>query len=254
MAIGNQTLGRGKIYFSLFKSGTYTPDGWRYVGNSPSFALNITNENLDHFSSDEGVREKDKSIVLQTTSTGSAELDDIQLENLSLFFFGSTSTLTQTSGTAVEETFTDVKQGLMYQLGVTDGNPTGVRSISSVVVEVATVAKTVNTDYTVNAELGQITIVEGGGIADLADIDVTYNRAAKSREQVISGSDQVEGALKFIADNPEGDDMDYTMPYVRLSPNGDYNLKGDDWLKLGLNIEILKAPSRERIYIDGRPY
>lgn len=251
---GNQTLGRGKLYFSLFKTGTYTPAGYRYVGNTPSFSLNIQNETLDHFSSDEGVKQKDKSIILETTSTGQLICDDIQRENLALFFFGSSSLVAQTSATGVTETITDVKQGMMYQIGATTGNPGGVRSISNVVVEVASVVKTLTTDYTVNEELGQITIVQGGGIAEDADIDIEYDRAAKTREQVISGSEQVEGAIKFIADNPEGNDMDYTIPYVRLAPNGDFNLKGDDWLQLPLSVEILKAPSLERIYLDGRPY
>lgn len=251
---GNQTLGRGKLYFSLFKTGTYTPEGYRYIGNTPSFSLNIQNETLDHFSSDEGVREKDKSIVLQTTSTGQLSCDDINVENLALFFFGSSSVVSQTSATSQSETINGVKQGLMYQVGVSNNNPTGVRKLSNVVVQVSASTKTVDVDYTVDLDLGQITIIQGGGIADAANITVTYDRAAVSRKQVISGSDQVQGSIKFIADNPEGEDLDYTLPYVRLAPNGDYNLKGDDWLVLALNVEILKAPNRDRIYLDARPY
>lgn len=364
MAIGNQTLGRGKLYFSRFKTGTYNPEGYRYVGNTPSFSLNIENETLDHFSSDEGVKEKDKSIVLQTTSTGALVCDDIQLENLALFFFGSSSTLSQSALTSQTETLTDVIPGMMYQLGVTDNNPSGIRSISNVsaggpvpatgtitfsanpaaddtvtvngttftakasgatgnqfnigadvtatalalknvlnasvvsgvalatytsalgVVTVtydtvgtagnsftltkvgtniavsgatlaggsSTGAMTLTTDYTVDLDLGTITIVEGGHIDDGDEVVVTFDQAAKSRNQVISGSTQIEGALKFVADNPEGDNLDYLMPYVRLAPNGDYDLKGDDWLQLSLSVEILKAPSRERIYLDGRAY
>jgi hypothetical protein len=34
--MGNQTLGRGKVNFSLFKPGTQTPAGFRYIGNTPS--------------------------------------------------------------------------------------------------------------------------------------------------------------------------------------------------------------------------
>lgn len=252
--MGNQTLGRGELHFSLFKSGTETPAGFRYLGNSPEFNVTIENETLDHFSSDRGIREKDKSVVLETTSTGSLTLDDIQLENLALFFFGTTSTLVQTSATAETETFAGVKQGLSYQLGQTTANPTGVRSVTNVVVEVATVAQTVDVDYTVDLELGIITIVAGGGIADAADIDVTYDRSAVNRDQVISGTDQIEGALRFISYNPEGDKIDYYFPKVKLSPNGDFGLKSDEWQQLPLSVEILKATGVERIYADGRPF
>ncbi len=41
MAANNQTLGRGKVYFSKFKTDTYTPEGYRYLGNTPSFNLSI---------------------------------------------------------------------------------------------------------------------------------------------------------------------------------------------------------------------
>lgn len=254
MNIGNQTLGRGKVYFSLFKTGSYVPAGFRYIGNTPSFNLTIDNQKLEHFSSDEGIRKKDKSIVLETTQTGSLACDDIQLENLALFFFGEHGTVAQTAQAAVVETIADVQPGLMYQLGTSDANPTGVRSISNVVVKVGAAVKAVDTDYTVDAELGLITIVKGGTIAADADIEVTYDRAAVNREQVISGADQVEGAILFVSANPEGEKMDYLMPYVRLAPNGDFALKSDEWQQLNLNVEILNAPNREAIYLDGRPF
>jgi hypothetical protein len=108
---GNQTLGRGELRFSRFKTGTYTPEGFRYLGNSPSFSLTVASTNLDHYSSDHGVREKDKSIAVEVNRTAKFDADDIQLDNLAYFFFGSKATVTQTSSTANTETFTGVIQG-----------------------------------------------------------------------------------------------------------------------------------------------
>ena len=54
--------------------------------------------------------------------------------------------------------------------------------------------------------------------------------------------------------NPEGAKMDYFMAYVRLSPNGDFALKGEEWQQLSLTVEVLKAGDLERLYIDGRPF
>lgn len=254
--LGNQTLGRGKVYVSKFLAGTHTPAGWRYIGNSPSFGLNMSQEKLDHYSSDAGVRVKDKSVVLQVDITGNLVLDDINFQNLELFFFGSSSVLAQTSATAQTESFTAVVQGYGYQLGVTSPNPTGVRSISNVVVTVSASPKTLGTDYTVDAERGTIYIVEGGGIADGATIAVTYDRAAKSRKQFVSGTTQIEGALRFVSDNPQGEKNDFYMPYVRLGPNGDFNLKADEWQQLPLTAEILAdvTYNRAAIYCDGQAY
>jgi hypothetical protein len=254
--IGNQTLGRGKILFSLFKQGTHTPAGFRYVGNTPSFNLTISQDKLDHFSSDAGVRVKDKSIILQVDYSGNLVMDDLNSANLSLFFFGNQSTLSQTSATAQSESFTGTTQGYAYQLGMTTGNPTGVRQISNVVVTVSASSKTLGTDYTIDAARGTITVVEGGTIADGSTMAVTYDRAAVSRKQVISGTTQVEGALRFESYNPQGEKNDFYMPYVRLGPNGDFELKSDEWQQLPCSVEILADPaySREAIYIDGQPF
>jgi hypothetical protein len=43
------------------------------------------------------------------------------------------------------------------------------------------------------------------------------------------------------------------LPYVKLSPNGDYALKGDEWQQIPLSIEVLKASGKEAIYRDGVP-
>ena len=254
MALGNQTLGRGKVYFSLFKTGTYTPSGYRYVGNTPAFSLNQENETLEHYSSDEGIREKDNEVILQTNVTGSLTMDDIQPENLALFFFGSSSVLAQTSATGQTETFVDVIEGHSYMVGVSDLNPTGVRSLTNVVVKVGATAKTLNTDYTLNAELGMITIVEGGGINTGDDVIVEYDRSAKSRKQIISGTDQIEGAVLFESTNEVGERFDYLIPRVKLSPNGEFALKTDEWQQLPISVEVLKVPNKSRIYIDGRPF
>jgi hypothetical protein len=258
LELGNQTLGRGKVLFSKFQTGTFTPEGFRYLGNSPSFSINMAQQKLDHFSSDTGVRVKDKSIVLQVDITGNLVLDDINFQNLELFFFGSSSVIAQTSATSQTQTFTNVQTGFGYRLGMTGNNPTGVRSISNVSVTSNTTARTLGTDYTVDAERGIIYPVEGGGIADGHTMVVTYNRAAVSRRQFISGTTQIEGALMFQADNPQGQKNDFYMPYVRLGPNGDFNLKADEWQQLPLQAEILAntavIPSQAAIYCDGVPY
>lgn len=254
MALGNQTLGRGKIYFSLLKEGTYTPAGYRYVGNTPDFGLSISNEKLDHFSADEGIRVRDKTVILQTDATGSLTMDDIQPENLALFFFGESSIEAQGSATGLTETFADVKLGHAYKVGVTDARPTGYHSLLSVVVKVGVTTMVLNDDYTLNAELGLVTPIDGGDIVEGDDMIVEFNVGAKSRVEVISGAQQVEGSILFESYNPEGDRFDYLLPYVKLSPNGDFAIKADEWQQLPFTIEILKAPNRSAIYCNGRPY
>ena len=72
---------------------------------------------------------------------------------------------------------------------------------------------------------------------------------------MVSSSNSVYGALRFVADNPKGDNRDYYFPYVKLAPDGDYALKGDEWQQISFSFEVLKKASNiEAVYVDGRPF
>lgn len=376
----NYTLGRGKLYFSRFKSGTQTPSGYFYFGNTPEFNLTIESETLDHFDSDEGVREKDDSVPLQTTRTGSLITDNIQPANVALFFFGDASTVTVVGGSGNSEDFEDVIAGHSYQIGETAADPGGTMGISEddfnvslkdavLVAATGTItfsstgpadgetvqigdqvytfrntpadpydvdinatpttqganfAAAVNngagegtaygtgteahpdvsasnssgtvtitakiegtagnaislaedatntaksgtfltggtgtsyiegTDYTMDYANGFLKLLSTGAITSGLDITVDFTTLSSTRDRVISGSTPVEGALKFIANNPKGKNINYKMPYVKITPNGDYALKGEEWQQIPFNLEILKPTSglSEAIYADGVP-
>lgn len=254
----NYTLGRGKVYFARYADGTQTPDGFRYIGNTPEFSLTIESEELDHYSSDEGIREKDDSVPLEVNRTGSLITDNISPENVALFFFGENSTLTQATVASATETLTDIKAGHSYFLGVTTSNPTGYRGIDetgfAVAVNGGGSALVDGTDYEMDFDSGLITFLEGSALAvDDADIDVTFAVAGSSRDRVISGSTPVEGAMVYVTANPKGTDSTFYLPYVKITPNGDYALKGDEWQQIPMSLEILKLTNQEAIYRDGNP-
>lgn len=251
----NQTLGRGEIHFAEFKPGTLVPDGYRYLGNTPEFNLSVTSESLAHYSMDRGTKIKDKSVNLQTDFAGTFTCDDISLDNLALFFLGSAGTVAQAAAASVTETIADIKQGRAYQIGETDALPMGVRQVTITTAEVGATPLVAGTDYTIDGARGLITFLEGSLVAvDGADVDLDYALAAVSYDRTISGNSQIEGALIFLAYNAEGDDIDYRMAHVRISPNGDLPLKGDDWMATPFSVEIIKPAAREAIYANGQPY
>lgn len=264
------TLGRGEVFFNKFKPGTNIGEGERYLGNTPEYSLTNDVETLDHFNSDRGLREKDESVLLEISSSGSMNCDNISGENVALFFLGNLLTKSSTSVTAQKEVFTSWKRGLTLQLGTTDTTPTGVRKVSNVKVGKAASGATLNLtgdisaipgvtivdaagNYEVDLELGRLylepTSTEINGDIKLV---VQFDVAAQSREMVISSNDVVQGSLRFVAHNAKGENKDYFFPKVTLSPDGDYNLKGDDWQSMGFTFEALKLPGRERVYIDIR--
>lgn len=373
--VQNYTVGRGRILFARFKPGTQEPDGFRYIGNSPEFNMSIESEDLDHFSSDHGIREKDDSVPLTVTRTGSMTTDNIVPENVAMFFFGTTSVIAQVLQAGESEVFADVKPGYIYKLGQTAARPFGFSGISKngfnlalvgatlvaatgtltfsgagtegdtisiggfdytlravpvapfdvdigataaltaanlvaaitagadagtaygtgtlahpdVTASAATAVITVTalvtgtggnaitttedgtgaswgaatlsggtgtsyvegTDYTMDYEAGNLSILSGGAIASGVDVEAFYTVRASTRTQIISGDRPVEGAMQYVSANPKGDQFNWYMPWVKITPNGDYALKGDEWQTIPFNIETLKPEGASAIYING---
>ena len=253
MANKQYTLGRGRVYFDVFVASSTTITGERYIGNTPSFNLSAESENLDHFDADEGIKTKDKSVTLSLNRTGSFVTDNIDPDNVALFFVANASVAAQAAATGKTTVITNPLGDRYYQLGATSGNPSGDRQVTNVVAGGGAV---VVTDFTVDAELGRVYIVKGGAIDGDASVTFTYDTVAKSRKKIVtSGNATVEGALRFLANNATGAQLDYYMPSVKLAPNGEYELKGESWQQMSFNVEIQKRDdTTEAIYIDGRPY
>lgn len=253
-------LGRGRVFFDQFAPNTQTTTGERYIGNTPEFSLTIESESLDHFDADAGIRAKDDSVLLELNRTGSFVTDNIDIDNLALFFLGAKSTAAQASVPSHAEIITGVRKDRYYQIG-SALRVGGVRNVSSVVLTKeqtpTDVPMVLGTDYTLEASLGRFYIMPTSTVVVDGDtVNVACAIAAYSQDRVITaGSSTVDGALKFIANNPKGPQRDYYMPYVRLSPNGDYALKGDEWQQFGFTIDVQKlSDTVESIYVDGRPY
>ena len=249
------TLGRGELYFFPFLAGTTTPskDG-RYFGNTPGFNLSASVEKLAHFSADRGLKVKDRNVTLSVDYTGTMECDNINADNLALFFMGSKDTFIQGTLTGRTETFAadTLSTGAYIQLGVTEGNPQGHRNVTVTGVTLDGDPVVEGTDYEVDAAAGMVHLLAAN--TGLGAIIVTYDVAASTRERVISAGTEAKGVLKLVSFNPEGTKRDYLLPSVTITPNGDFALKGDDWQVMSFNLEVLaKNSTTAAVYIDGRP-
>lgn len=254
----NYVLGRGKLYFDPFAHGTKTKTGERYFGNTTEFNLNVESEALDHFNSDEGVRVKDDSVILGLTRTGALTTDNINEENAALFILGEVSEVSQAATPVTGEALGVVSPDRYYQLGSTAANPQGVRGVSSVTVTVdpngTASAAVEGTDYTLDAELGRIYILDGGAFDGVKDASVDYTPDANTRKRVTTNASvSVEGALRFVSFNAKGKQKDVYIPYVTLRPTGDWALKGDGWQNMGFSVEVGELEGMAAMYVDGRP-
>lgn len=245
-------VGRGKVYFDMFPEGSYTSTGEMYFGNTPTFSLARAQTNLDHFDSDAGLRVKDYSLVLEDTATLSFGCDDIAVENLAVWWSGAVTEETQVSGSPVPMTITAALDRY-YQLGTTPALPQGVRNVTLVTVTIATTPVLAPGNWEVDLPNGRFHILPGAtGIEPDDVLTVTYTPGAGVRSLVIGGNDTLYGAIRFISAN-EGKkkQRNYYFPYVKLGPDGDFNLKGDDWQIANFTAEVLTRPNYQRVYIDA---
>ena len=257
----NYVLGSGELHFSPFTPGTRVPaEGQEYLGNTTEINLAVESETLDHFDTDHGIRQKDDAVLLEKNMSGSFITDHISPGNISRWFTGEASVVSQLAAAGETMTITGVKKGRRYQLGVSPSNPSGIRGISAYsAVKVDTpsnVTLVLNVDAKWDPDTGGFYVLPSSAIVDDGDdVILTFTVTATTYNRVISGSNNIlEGELFYKSFNGKGLQGDFFFPYVQLAPDGDYALKGEDWQALGFTFQALQRDLNTSIvYMNGRP-
>jgi hypothetical protein len=88
-------LGRGRVYFSttstdgsVVSTDIGRPVLYRDLGNCPEFNISVDVETLEHQSSQEGLKVTDKEFVISQKVNLSLSIDEINFQNVALFFSG----------------------------------------------------------------------------------------------------------------------------------------------------------------------
>lgn len=84
-SVNNYTIGKGIVSIKKVGDASYTD-----LGNCSSFEFTPAIEKLEHFSSREGVKTKDKTVVLSKSGTLRIVLDEWSDENIALAVLGTT--------------------------------------------------------------------------------------------------------------------------------------------------------------------
>lgn len=86
--------GRGILYIAEWNENTPPswPDDFTEVGNCPSLSLEPTRETSPHYSSRQGLRERDLNPTVQLEYNINFDCDELSAANLAKFFMGSLQT------------------------------------------------------------------------------------------------------------------------------------------------------------------
>jgi hypothetical protein len=193
----NILLGSGKVYVDRYTTAGVPSGNERFLGNCTEFSITPSVEEIEKKSSTDSARRLLRSDVTGTTLELSITLDEFTPDNVALALFGEVGTYTQTGAAVTNEVHNDVKQGEYVRLAF--------RGISLVTVEPSGggTAFVLNTDYEIDAVEGRIYIVPGGGIANLADIQVDYTYETQSKSTVRGGAiSSIKALIRFVSNNP----------------------------------------------------
>lgn len=265
----------GRVEFNLFPTvnGVERKDlakGFRYLGASKELNLTQENETLEHKSSECGFNRTDEEIITSSKLTGSLTIDNLNSENLAMFFAGDVANVVQVAATGKTEII-QVFPALGYRLGVTKENPNGVFAATITKIEVfaskndaengnnPTGTMVADKDYEFNPEMAYLMIGDTSSTTLVPEagafIKVTYDLKNAKRDVIISKGQSIVGELLFRGCNARGENRQYWLPRVRFAANGDIALKGgEEYASLGFNITALEDDTvGSMLYVNGQP-
>lgn len=245
-------LGRGEVYFEPFLEGTRVGEGERYIGNTTTFQLSRTIGRLERFTSYKGRRVEREGAVTDESHMVQFVTDNISIENVSSWFGEEDGETTFNAISFITEEFR-VKQDRFYQLGKTFFPSLGARHVENISVKLNNVSIPASGNWDVDKSLGRMQILPGApDLPDGSIVVVTFEWRTVKSGYATSHSRDLFGSMRFIATNPVGIKRNYFFPFVRLSPRGAVDLKGDEWQQMPFEAEAMRlTPTTEQVYLDG---
>jgi hypothetical protein len=267
-------VGRGKMYFADILADN-TPDIYRFVGNCPEVTATVDSENYEHFRSTEGLRTKDLDILLQTSINWTTVLENMDADNLALFFSASEDTaysnpaITGFTGAVLVpdgNMKSEATGGGWYQIvngsgavvaGIDKANAT-LKSTNATPVTLAE-----GTDYTIMEDTGMVYFKDSAAVQTIitnvegVTIDLSADAGATVLSQWGAGAaGETNVAIKFDLLNAQTNavEVSYFLHKAGVTPNGDAGFISDEVAQLPISIavEANDAYSNVMDYIDHR--
>lgn len=254
-------LGRGKMYFSeILADGT--PAGDRFVGNVPEVTATVESENYEHFRSTQGLRTKDLDIIIQQSINWTAALENMNKENLGIFFSAEEDTtfvnpaITGFAGTVLVadgsmQSEAHASGGLWYQLVDANGEiATGITTANALSLESTNaipVALVKDTDYIVDSETGRVYFLDTAKIQTIITNDegveatVTADAAVQATSKLGAGAKgETNVAIRFELINAQTDAVEliFLLHKAGVTSNGDAGFISDEVAQLPISIAV----------------
>lgn len=251
----NIVLGAGRILFAVETSATTEGTAYTYLGDTPGFTIGGTSEELTVDSSDTPVAEELVRIIKKVSRQSTVTLRDISPSNLALFFMGTSSTATQSTGTGTTA-ITMTPKGRYWKIGGDDvmDIAVGTGGVHQGTVTGTAIAASGGKNWEVDTTQGLIYFPTGSAVATGA-VTIAYSKVASSWDKAVTAAEPVYGSLLFIADNTVGENHRVKISRCTLAPNGEAAFKSrDNAMELAMTLGILTRDSTTpQIEVWGPP-
>lgn len=216
----NYFIGKGVVYW--MGDGETT---WRDLGNVPEFEVSLTLDKLDHFSSREGTRKKDRSIIREQGGTVRMVIEELTARNLELALMSTATVAVDLDTTGDITTGEPDITGLASTTNLVDGRQYSVSGTGIPVGALATWDAT-------NAKL----IMDQDATATTPDLAI--NVSAPISMDIFSEAEK-KGRIKFVGTNQVGAKCTYMLNNVSLTPTSSFNPISDEWGNFEVTGELL---------------
>ena len=206
-------------------------------GQTENISFSVETETLTHDNTETCTAYEDMNILKKVTGKLTIETLEISPEMLERAFLGTLTRANTVAGSITAEAVTIVALGVGY--------PLSVKFVTNVVVQDATDTTTydLNIDYTIDADKGIITAIDGGAItaSDILHVSADYSAYDDINIEGFIDS-KLEGILTFESCAGNGVSYTYTFHRVSLLASGDYMLKSaEEFIKLGFEGTMLAS-------------
>jgi hypothetical protein len=237
--------GQGKVYVAERETDG-SAKAFRFIGNVPALSVSLSLDKLEHKESTTGQRLKDLEIVREKNAEFQATVEEWNIENLSMAFYGVKAAVTGSS-ILNEETPSGIVAGDFVRTRYAD--------ISSVVITDSAgspATLTLGTHYRINsAKHGSIEFLNVTGFTQPFEIDYTY--AAQSNLPLFTESGK-DFWVRFEGLNTADSDREVLVELykVRIDPTTEFPMINDELLQFELGGAVLDDDTKDADALLGR--